>query len=56
MAPETPAASASGTPAPTTPATGTPTDPAVAPAGPEVISGLTGQSAAEQTCSVGFFG
>jgi LCP family protein required for cell wall assembly len=53
-APETPAASASGTPAPTTPATGTPTDPAVAPAGPEVISGLTGQSAAEQTCSVGF--
>ena len=48
-APETPAAAASGTPAPTTPATGTPTDPAVAPAGPEVISGLTGQSAAEQT-------
>jgi len=53
-APEAPAASASGTPAPTAPATGTPTDPAVAPAGPEVISGLTGQSAAEQTCSVGF--
>ena len=53
-APETPGASASGAPAPTSPATGTPSDPAAAPAGPEVISGLTGQSAAEQTCSVGF--
>ncbi|WP_307802921.1 LCP family protein [Frigoribacterium sp. PvP032] len=53
-APEAPAASVSGTPAPTAPAAGTPTDPAAAPSGPEVISGLTGQSAAEQTCSVGF--
>jgi LCP family protein required for cell wall assembly len=46
-APETPAPSESGAPAATDPAAGT-------PAAPEVISGLTGQSAAEQTCSVGF--
>jgi len=51
-APETPAPSESGVPAATDPAA---TDPAAgAPAAPEVISGLTGQSAAEQTCSVGF--
>jgi LCP family protein required for cell wall assembly len=53
-APEAPAASASGTPAPTAPAAGAATTSPAAPAGPEVISGLTGQSAAEQTCSVGF--
>jgi LCP family protein required for cell wall assembly len=46
-APETPAPTESGAPAATDPAAG-------APAAPEVISGLTGPSAAEQTCSVGF--
>jgi len=62
-APETPATSAPAAPATSAPAApadaAAPTDAASAPAaeapaGPEVISGLTGQSASEQTCSVGF--
>nr|WP_243862242.1 LCP family protein [Frigoribacterium faeni] len=62
-APETPATSAPAAPATSAPAApadaAAPTDAATAPAaeapaGPEVISGLTGQSASEQTCSVGF--